>query len=178
MIGMSTLKGGTMPKKITALLLAFSAFGTAAQSAAADTHADFHVINYGPSKVYTCITDEQVGVQGAFGAWGDYVDGCTVDLFCPPTSTSCVAWEQTSIATESGRGDRVTQNARIRVINPVTAEVVWFRDHSCAGTDLCENRDSVRLRGGRSASVQCNGVREHSAVFNRGANTCTLKMDY
>src|SRR5439155_22579692 len=57
--------GGTM-RKITALLVAVAAIGATAQSAAADTHADFQVINYGPSKLFKCISDEQVGLVGQY----------------------------------------------------------------------------------------------------------------
>jgi len=83
-------------RKITALLLALAAVGATAQTAAADTHADFQVIPYGASKIFKCITDQQVGVLGQYDAWGYYIDGCTVELYCPPsnTTTTCVAWRR------------------------------------------------------------------------------------
>ena len=167
-------------RKITALLVAVAAIGATAQSAAADTHADFQVINYGPSKLFKCISDEQVGVLGQYGAWGDYIDGCTVELNCPPTATTttCVVWEHSTIDTQTQRGDRVTQNARLRVISDRTGEVVWFRDHSCSGVNYCENMDHVRMYTNNRASVQCNGVRQDVPVFNRASNTCEIRMDY
>ncbi|TML98616.1 MAG: hypothetical protein E6G10_22180 [Actinobacteria bacterium] len=167
-------------RKITALLLALAAVGATAQTAAADTHADFQVIPYGASKIFKCITDQQVGVLGQYDAWGYYIDGCTVELYCPPsnTTTTCVAWEASTISTESTRGQRVTQNARLRVINPMTGDVVWFRDQSCSGINSCSNSDAVRIQTGQKASVQCNGVRENAMVNNRAYNTCEIRMDY
>jgi hypothetical protein len=135
------------------------------------------VINYGPKKLFTCRTDNQVGVFAKHGAWGDFIDGCTVQLSCPATSAYCIAWEQTSILTLKGVGHRVTQNARLRKLN-FQNQVLWHRDKSCAGRNLCSNTDSVRVAPGQYASVQCNGVREHSAVANWASNTCAIRMDY
>jgi hypothetical protein len=138
-------------RTLTAILLTVTSLAAGGASAAADTNADFSVNVYGPVKVHTCTTANQVGVFGRYGAWGNFIDGCTVGLSCPSTSTSCLAREQTSIHTESYIGHRVTQNARLRVFNG-SGRVLWRRDQSCSGTDWCQNAGSIRLRPSQYAS--------------------------
>jgi hypothetical protein len=167
-------------RKIAALVVTAAAtLGLGAGTASADvTNAQYSVVNYGPKKLFTCNTPLSNGVFGQYGAWGDYMDGCTVQLFCPPTSVKCTAWEGTSISAYGAPAVRVTQNARLRVINASSGAVVWFRDRSCSGTSSCGNSDSVQLSPGQYASVQCNGVRQHIAGAPWASNSCSVRMDY
>jgi hypothetical protein len=162
-------------RKIAVLLFTVSALAAAAQPAAADVPATYTYSTQGSVRTYTCVTPYTGGVFGQFGAWGDYIDGCTVRLYCPSTSYTCTASEETSIATKAYRGERVTQNARLRVFNS-SGTLVWWRDRSCADIDFCVNRDAVRIWGGESASVQCNGVRQHTAN-NTANNWCAVSMN-
>jgi hypothetical protein len=166
-------------RKLAALLVTAAAFGVAAQTASADVpNPQYSTINYGPSKLFTCYTPATNGVFGQYGAWGDYIDGCTVRLSCPTTSAHCTVWEGADISTYPGPAAAVTQNARIRIINSFTNAVIGWRDHSCSGTRGCTNLDSVRIVGGQAASVQCNGVRQHFAGAPLASNHCSIRMDY
>jgi hypothetical protein len=114
-------------------------------------------------------------VAGAFGAWGHYVDGCTVQLTCPAHLQVCSAHASSRINTEKSVGHKVTLNSRLRAISP-SGNVFWFRDVSCANTDWCEAEDMVYIRGGQTASVQCNGVRESGPKDNRAHVACSLDL--
>ena len=167
-------------RKIAALLVAAAAVGVAAQSASADVpNPEYQTINYGPVKDLTCRTGPLYGVNGQYGAWGYFIDGCTVRLGCPSTNfnTTCLVYAQSTISAESG-APRVTQNARLRAIRGSDNSVAWYRDQSCAGSGSCSNTDSVRINRGNYASVQCNGVRAPEAVFNRASNSCMISMRY
>jgi hypothetical protein len=167
-------------RKIAVLLVAAAALGVAAQSASADVpNPDYQVINYGPVKDFTCRTGPLYGVSGQYGAWGYFIDGCTVRLACPSTNfnTTCLVYAQSTISAESG-APRVTQNMRLRAIRGSDNSVAWFRDQSCAGYGWCSNTDSVRINRGNYASVQCNGVRAPESVFNRASNSCMISMRY
>jgi hypothetical protein len=167
-------------RKLAALVVtAVATLGIAASTASADvTNAQYSVVNYGPKKLFTCTTPLSNGVFGQYGAWGDYMDGCTVRLSCPSGTPRCTAWEGTSISAYGSPAPRVTQNARLRVINSFTNQVVWFRDRSCSGVTSCGNSDAITLVGGQAASVQCNGVREHFAGAPYASNSCSVRMDY
>jgi len=162
-------------RKFTALLFALAALATGAESAAADTSASYTTVNYGGAKSFTCTTGWQAGVWGQYGAWGDYIDGCTVQLSCP--YAYCTAYESTSIRLSNSVGHRVTQNARLRVLD-FYGRVLRYRDRSCSGTHTCSNSDSIRVYQGEYASVQCNGVRQHSSTANWAYNSCGIQMNY
>ena len=167
-------------RKIAVVLVAAATLGVAAQSASADVpNPDYQVINYGPVKDFTCRTAPVFGIDGQYGAWGHFIDGCTVRLGCPSTNfnKTCLVFAQTSIYAESG-APRVTQNARLRAIRGSDNKVVWFRDKSCAGHGSCSNTASVRISRGNYASVQCNGVRARQSIFNRASNSCAISMRY
>jgi len=160
----------------TALLTIVAVLGLTAHPAAADVpNPTYTTVNYGSAKKFTCITPWQSGVFGQYGAWGYYIDGCTVWLGCPSTSFRCTAYEETSIY--SAETLPVTQNARLQIINS-SGQVLWFRDHSCQGTKTCGNSDSVVLSSNQMASVQCNGVRAPSTTSNPAYNTCSIWMMY
>ena len=168
-----------MRKILGFLLLTAAVLGVAAQTASADvTNPQYRVINYGAAREFTCITPASAGVFGQFGAWGDYVDGCAVQLSCPRKSTDqkCRAWLGSGISMGLDRRFKVTQNARIRQLDN-QQRVVRFKDRSCSGMGMCSNSTSLVIPQGQYASVQCNGVRQLNAL-SLASNTCTLRMDY
>lgn len=159
-----------------ALVAGIAMLGTSGTALADDPKPTYQVVNYGPVKDFKCITDRAAGPFGQYGAWGDFVDGCTVRLNCPTTSKSCSAYLQTSISVYPG--GRVTQNARMRMINTADNSVLRFRDWSCAGNSTCSNSGKMTIPGGQAASVQCNGVRAHTTAPNRASNSCLISMRY
>jgi hypothetical protein len=163
-------------RKITALLFAVTALAATAGPAAADTDATYSTLDYGTGKMLTCTTDYQDGTFGAYNAWGDYIDGCTVEVKCPDGSGVCTARENSGIFTLDYIGHRVTLNSRMRVFSRSGSEF-WHRDVSCDNTDWCIAEDMVKIREGESASVQCNGVREHS-FDNQAFVQCQLDVEY
>jgi hypothetical protein len=90
-----------------------------------------------------------------------------------PGPDDCVIRTATSIHVTSGRGDRVTQNARLRTFNRA-GQLSGWRDKSCAGANTCATPDYIYLLGGMSASIQCNGVRQATAFANSAVNTCRI----
>lgn len=164
-------------RKIAVLLLTAAALAAAAQPAAADIPSYEFTSVQGTTTNHWCTTPFVYGVHGQYGAWGDFIDGCTESLSCPWSSAGgCTASEETSITTWYTRGEHVTQNARLRVYNTAGA-LVWYRDRSCAGLNTCTNTDAIHIWPGESASVQCNGVREHVYAGNSVRNTCTVRMN-
>jgi hypothetical protein len=122
----------------------------------------------------SCIAAYKPGVFGQYGAKGYYIAGCTVRLTCPSTRTGCTVMAESRINTERSRGDRVTLNSRTRIFRRGLG--VGWGDSSCAGTNWCMTEDTykVNIRGGDSASVQCNGVRESAP--NRAQVRCTVEL--
>ena len=118
-------------------------------------------------------------IAGQFGAWGDFVDGCTTKKvtctksrgrYCQITLSAYI-W-----STDEPPYVKMTQNARVRVFNP-GGRIAWFRDKSCAGDrNGCENKDMALLRAGQSATYQCNGVREHTPIGEPADNVCMLTI--
>jgi len=163
-------------RKILASLLALGALAVAAQPASADDPAAVTTTSWSASGVTsTCQTPDQVGVYGQYGAWGYYVDGCTVRLACPSYLRVCSANANSRIVSGPDRGQRVTLNSRLRAFS-ASGTLFWYRDMSCASTASCGTVDLVYIRGGESASVQCNGVREGG--HNRANVACTLGLRY
>jgi hypothetical protein len=130
----------------------------------------------GSTTIARCTTDLATGVQGQYDAWGHYIAGCTVRLTCPVSVRVCQASEESRINTEFYIGHRVTLSSRMRVFSASNTEF-WHRDQSCANNDWCAVEDMVMVRGGESASVQCNGVRQSGPEANRARNTCQLSLE-
>jgi hypothetical protein len=163
-------------RKTLIALGAIAAFAAAAQPAAADDPNATQTTNdYGSGVIASCKTPNKSGVAGQYGAWGHYIDGCTVRLTCPAHLQVCQANAESRIGTEYYRGQRVTLNSRMRAFS-ASGNEIWFRDVSCDDTDWCRTEDMVHIRGGQSASVQCNGVRESG--HNRANVTCALDLKY
>jgi hypothetical protein len=166
-------------RKIIVFLLATAAALSFAASASADVPNAGQHVNENPTGVTAyCDTPRSWGVPGQFGAWGDFVDGCTSPkVTCPrssrrgcPITLSAYIW-----STDEPPYVKMTQNARVRVFNAGTGRLAWFRDKSCAGDrNGCENKDAATLRPGQSATYQCNGVREHTTIGEPAENTCMI----
>jgi hypothetical protein len=171
-----------MRKTITTLL-ALGAIAAGAQPVAAavppgdDPEAVFtDIADYGTGVTQGCSTSYKEGVPGEGGAWGSFISGCTVKLECPATKNACLAVAYSRIFTEHEIGDRVSLNSRTRMFDPGADTTGRWRDYSCAGIDWCAAQDRVEIKGGESASVQCNGVRATAA--NRAHVKCTLDLQY
>ena len=156
---------------------ALVALGAVAQPAAADDpNARTTTNDYGNGVIATCKAPNKTGVAGEYGAWGHYIDGCTVTVTCPAHLQVCEAAPESRIGTQVYRGHRVTLNSRTRAFLNSGTEI-WHRDVSCDNTDWCRAEDDViNIRGGQHASVQCNGVRE--SAQNRANVTCSVDLRY
>jgi hypothetical protein len=134
-----------------------------------------------PSGITTwkqCQTPQSRGVFGQYGASGYFIDGCTVREYCNRyNANGCLVKSYTSISVATSRGDRVTQNARLRTFNS-SGQIVGWTDRSCAGSNACGTWDYRYLSAGDSASIQCNGVRGAMPIDNTASNTCRIEMTY
>ena len=166
-----------MRRTIT-MLFTLGALAASAQPALADNPAATTPPpwDYGTGVMASCVTPNARGDLGAFGAWGFYIDGCTVRLTCPSHLSVCAAKAESRIATQTYRGQRVTLNSRMRAFSNGTAQEFWHRDVSCDNTDWCRTEDLVYIRGGEAASVQCNGVR--ASGHNTAHVECSLNLEY
>jgi hypothetical protein len=170
-----------MRSTIIIALIVLSALASA-QPAAAAPPGDDSAATFTPTKptgdgvTRSCVAAHKPGVFGQYGAKGYYIAGCTVRLTCPSTRSGCTVMAESRINTERGRGDWVTLNSRTRIFRRGFG--VGWRDRSCAGTNWCMTKDTytVKIRGGDSASVQCNGVR--AAGPNRAQVRCTIELGY
>ena len=111
-----------MPKTLlavaTALLAAAALLATAQSGAADDPEASVRTFNGANDVTQVCQTPQRVGVPGAFGAWGHYVDGCTVRLTCPSHLSTCRTEATSLIRTQNFLGHKVTLNSRIGPSSP------------------------------------------------------------
>ena len=150
-----------MRKTLSALLAAAALAAVAAQPAAADVPSTVEKWSWGAR----CTTPWQYGVY-AYGAWGLYIDGCTVSWTCPREWRSCWVYGRSTIETQEATGNRVTLNQRTR-------SPYGHIDGSCDDRSSCTARTDVAgpcpacppgqrhwILGGQTASVQCNGVRD------------------
>ena len=149
-----------MRKTITALLAAAALASVAAQPAAADVPSTVERT----TSSARCTTGWQYGVYAAYGAWGDYIDGCTVSWTCPAAWNYCEVLGRSTIETLEETGNRVTLNQRVR-------SPYGHMDASCEGFDRCVASSGIAgvcpacgshdfILGGQKATVQCNGVRD------------------
>jgi hypothetical protein len=171
-------------KKTIAILAALAAVAAGvsvtASPAAADSPSATYTNGGNPgivgTRTQTCDTFQTRGVLGAYGAWGYYIDGCTVRVACGSYARWCVARGDSSIGLLMARGDRVTVNSRLR-IDDAAGQMTWRRDKSCAGMDSCTVTDEVALQPGQTASVQCNGVREaRPGLANEAKMRCAIAV--
>jgi hypothetical protein len=162
----------TMRRILAALVAAAALAGVAAGTASADVASP---IVKPISNGQFCQNFQTRGVLGQYGAWGYFIDGCTARATCPSWMSVCVAQSHSHLSTFISRGDRVTQNARLRVFSRGGVEY-WHRDQSCAGIDSCSSSDLVYVRGGDTATDQCNGVIEQRGLQNEAVNGCQVQV--
>jgi uncharacterized protein YkwD len=132
--------------------VAFSASEQPASAALADT------VDYGTGIYSECMPDSQTGVQGQYGAWGHFISGCSMRVWCTGR-TACKVSTRSTISTGSFVGHRVTLNSRVRRFYSSGAVRDW-RDRSCEGTNWCRAEMGSWISPGESASIECNGVRQ------------------
>jgi hypothetical protein len=169
-----------MRKGIATLAAVAAAFGGTAVPASADVPDATNEMSSEPGVAwgYSCRTPAAYGYLNQYGAWGYYVDGCTTPaLRCPVRR--CRVTTSTTFDTVPHNGHRVTQNARVRVFDPNGVLRRW-QDKSCAGTNACSTADVTALASNDLVTVQCNGVREASAVIpiSRSTNFCSYRISF
>jgi hypothetical protein len=140
------------------------------------------------SRILSCQTQYKTGVYGQYGAWGYFIDGCTVKLDCPVNTglyntRYCDILSYSFIDTKNHRGDRVTMNSRIRRFDAAGNTLGW-QDKSCdsssvGSADRCEVNDTSWISPGQSATVQCNGVRQWRLYDGNSAKDyCSIQLRY
>jgi hypothetical protein len=133
------------------------------------------------STVSTCTTPSMPGLDRAYGAWGDFVDGCTTKVFYCKGAPTCTITMDTNIGAYGRPFVNVTQNARLRVFKTRKAldrYLIWQQDSSCAGSMGCRNTITTTIKVKQGYTAQCNGVKQH--VYGEpgplAANTCSVSM--
>ena len=142
----------------------------------------------GFDRSYACSTLYRFGVNHEYGAWGEFMDGCTVKLTCPfatgltiapgdPNDVQgCDVIGNSFIDNYNHVGQRVTMNARTRRYD-AGGHLYAYKDGSCDQPDHCEVDDTGSvIAPGQSASVQCNGVR--SVTSNEAEDHCMVTLKY
>src|SRR3712207_1244044 len=102
-------------RKLLTAVAALAALAIAAPPAIADDPGAAEWSHYGTNTLLRgCNTPARAGVQGQYGAWGHFIDGCTVRTWCPDYATRCRVTGEAWIGTSSWIGHRVTLNSRLR----------------------------------------------------------------
>lgn len=178
-----------MRKTITILatLAATALAGVAAQPAAADdpqAWVESSKSPYGATYTQTCYTPDRWGITGQYGAWGNYVDGCTAKLRCD--AARCTVYVASGGLT-SRVGDtpassyQQTCNVRLRAFD-ANGAFKWHRDGStystganseayrfgyaypiakCSASAFPSSWRDTQIQRGEWATVQANGVRSN-----------------
>lgn len=174
-------------RKTLATFAVIAAGAVALGATAGPASADDPYVTYsnggtaGFSRSYGCATQYKSGGFGQYGAWGSFIDGCTVRLTCP-ANTGLMDVQQCDVSGYSFidnyyyRGERVTMNARLRRYE-AGGHLYGWSDKSCDSYNRCEDNDSSVIAPGQSASVQCNGVRAATAG-NSAKDYCSVKLSY
>jgi hypothetical protein len=145
-------------KTITILLAAAGLAVAVAQPALADDpYARYYGSTDSAQTSRWCDTSWQYGVNGQWGAWGRYVDGCTASVQCPWSSCRVM---QTMGQLKANLGTTKTCNMAVRIFN--TAGALRYRaDYSTKayGDSACYlSRAAVNAGYGEWVTVQTNGV--------------------
>jgi hypothetical protein len=121
-----------------------------------------------------CVTPQWIGTAAAGGSFNS---GCAVKVACPPTARVCSARAESRHTLERAiDGERVSLNSRITTFS--ASDTAFFgRDQSSANTGFTRNEDSVMIRGGESARIECNGVRIAPTAPNRSQVGCSLTVE-
>ena len=163
----------TPRRMLAGLLPALAILAAAAPSAHADVASTPGGFDLGGGDLKTCTTGPAGGVQGQNGAWGAFVDGCTVRVRCS-FAEGCTVGGRGVIQDEAFGGRRVTLNARLRLLDRRGRITQKRWDNSCDGRNFCVAGLVDRyLPKGDVASVQCNGV--HEAAAGSARVTCLIQ---
>jgi hypothetical protein len=160
-----------------------AAAAVALAAAAAPAHADdpgaTQTRDYGGYNEHTemalCETPWRVGNFGQYGAWGNYIDGCTSRAWCSDYAVRCTVTTTSNIASYR-YGQYTTLNTRLRRFNRSGALIDW-QDASCGGDSTCWKDLTTVIGPGQSVSNQCNGVRQPVAG-NYGRIRCRVTVKY
>jgi len=153
-----------MRKTISAVLAVAAMAGGAQPAIAApgdnpNARFETHPEDEGGGTTQYCFTPRTLGKKGQYGAWGNYIAGCTVRLPCPASATACAVEGGALISTRS-QPVRMSLNQRIRTFR--SGRVTRHEDDSCefARTTTCTTYErGISIAPGEQASLQCNGVR-------------------
>jgi hypothetical protein len=155
-----------MRKVIITLIVATALAGAVAGPAAADV-PNPNVSNSltATTAAQSCRTPISWGVEGQYGAWGKYFDGCTARVRCPFTYCQL----------KPGSGGRLYSgpyfkmcNMRVRVYS-ATGALTTYRDYTGSSvTNACDARtyDWFVVRQGETITIQSNGVED---AYNHGS---------
>lgn len=124
-----------------------------------------------------CRTPAWIGTSGLAGADGFFQPGCAVKVACPPDARTCKASAESRHTLERAAGeDRVSLNSRVTAFS-ASGTAFFFRDGSSTASGFTRNEDTVMIRGGESARVECNGVRITPSTPNRSTIGCSLTVE-
>jgi uncharacterized protein YkwD len=147
-------------RRIITLVLAIAGLAVGVPSAFADSPSTLTVESYGFGQARSCTTEYERIALPQYGAWGWYVDGCTVKVKCQ-FREGCAVGGHSTIQNELRRGGRVTLTSRLRILDSRGRIEQRRFDRSCDSREYCTaGHINVGLRRGAMASVQCNGVQE------------------
>ena len=167
--------------KVLAALVVGAAVAAGPSPALADDPSAYHVTEYGGYGEHNvtsrCETPWRAGVPGQYGAWGNYVDGCTARAWCSDYAVRCTVTAVSNIASYQ-YGQSTTLNMRLRRYNRSGSLIGWT-DASCAGDSTCWKELTSVIGPGQSASNQCNGVRQPVAGnYARIRCRVTVRFEY
>lgn len=142
---------------IATVLAAVVLAAAAAQPAAADsTSARFYGSTDSAQTSRWCEVPWAYGYQGAYGAWGFYIDGCTASVTCPWTHCRTM---QATAAVEAYYEVYATCNTAVRIFS--TSGYMRYRadySSSSAAGHCRVDRSAPYVDYGERVTVQTNGV--------------------
>jgi hypothetical protein len=140
----------------TAVLAAIAAVAaTAAPARADDPYAAFYSSQDSTQTTRWCTASWQYGVQGEYGAWGKFIDGCTAYVQCP---WAHCAVRQATARLDNSASSRTTCNMTIREYTSYWG-LRYRADYSSGGSTSCwQARTAPDVGYGDWVTVQSNGV--------------------
>ena len=144
-----------MRSSLASLLTVIALAVAAAPALADDPYASFYSSQDSSQTTRWCVSSWQYGVQGAYGAWGKFIDGCTAYVQCPWSRCSV---QQATAKLDNSAASRTTCNMTIREYT--SSWGLFYRaDSSSGGSTGCwQTRTAPAVGYGQWVSVQSNGV--------------------
>jgi hypothetical protein len=142
---------------IATVLAAVALAAAAAQPAAADSAAArFYGSTDASQTSRWCEVPWAYGYQGAYGAWGFYIDGCTASVTCP--WWACRVMQATGIV-EAYYEVYATCNSAVRILS-TSGSLRYRADYSSSSSSgHCRiDRSAPYAYYGERVTVQTNGV--------------------